>query len=723
MRPRQPVEEGTVDQDGTSVHYEVFGAGEHTLVLLPPWMVVHSRIWKAQIAGLSDHFRIVTYDARGCGRSDRPTDPSAYVPHQHAADALAVMSATRTDQAVLVGNSYGGLLALLLAASATDLVEGAVFIGPSVDLAGDVDAPLTRALATFDEELEVEEGWGRYNRHAWARDFPGFVRWFTETALAEPHATKPREEALAWGLDTTPEVLTATVAARAATPPHQTAAALRSLVASVTCPSLVIQGGLDVICPPEWGRRLATGLGSELVEMPEAAHCPQVRYPIEVNRIIRSFMDRRVSAVPEPPGAGRMTDPDPGTPSAVAAIRRPRPPRVLYLSSPIGLGHARRDLAIATELRTLAPDVRIDWLAQDPVTRVLDAAGETVHPASLRLASESAHLESEMGEHDLHVFEALRRMDEILVTNFSVFADLTESAGYDLVVGDESWEVDHFLHEHPALKRARFAWLSDFVGIVPMASGGEREAFVAADWNREMIGHVERRPHVRDLSIFVGDPDDVVPHTFGAGLPSIAEWTAEHYEFSGYITGFDPAELDHTRLRAELGYRDDEVVVIASVGGSAVGLPLLRRIVAAHPLAAEEIPGLRTVIVTGPRIDPGALPDVAGVEKRAFVPDLHRHLAACDLAVVQGGLTTTMELTAAQRPFVYLPLLDHFEQQIHVRHRLDRHGAGRALEYAAATPEALAAAMADELRRDRPPYRPVPRCGARRAASLLVELL
>ena len=57
--------------------------------------------------------------------------------------------------------------------------------------------------------------------------------------------------------------------------------------------------------------------------------------------------------------------------------------------------------------------------------------------------------------------------------------------------------------------------------------------------------------------------------------------------------------------------------------------------------------------------------------------DLYRHLAACDLAVVQGGLTTAMELTANRRPFIYFPLEHHFEQNIHVRHRLERYRAGR----------------------------------------------
>ena len=93
--------------------------------------------------------------------------------------------------------------------------------------------------------------------------------------------------------------------------------------------------------------------------------------------------------------------------------------RALYVSSPIGLGHARRDVAIAKELRKLHPELEIDWLAQHPVTAVLEAEGERIHPASALLANESGHIESESAEHDLHAFQAIRRMDEILVANFS----------------------------------------------------------------------------------------------------------------------------------------------------------------------------------------------------------------------------------------------------------------------------------------------------------------
>ncbi len=398
--------------------------------------------------------------------------------------------------------------------------------------------------------------------------------------------------------------------------------------------------------------------------------------------------------------------------------------RALYISSPIGLGHAQRDVAVADELRKLRPDLEIDWLAQHPVTAVLETRGERIHPLSTELASESAHIAAESSDHDLNAFQAIRRMDEILVANFMVFHDAVETGEYDLVIGDEAWDVDHFLHENPELKRTAFAWMTDFVGWLPMPAGGEREAFLTADYNAEMIEHVERYPRLRDRAIFVGDPDDIVPDDFGPGLPSIRTWTEDHYAFSGYVTGFDPTPLVEGReeLRRELGYRPDERVVIVTVGGSGVGEALLRRVMAAFPAAARRVSGLRMIAVAGPRIDPDRLAPPPGVEVRAFVPDLYRHLAACDLAVVQGGLTTTMELAAARRPFLYFPLRDHFEQNRHVRHRLDRYGAGRSMAFDDSPPEVIADAIATEM--DRPvDSRPVETDGAARAAALIAPLL
>jgi UDP:flavonoid glycosyltransferase YjiC (YdhE family) len=145
-------------------------------------------------------------------------------------------------------------------------------------------------------------------------------------------------------------------------------------------------------------------------------------------------------------------------------------------------------------------------------------------------------------------------------------------------------------------------------------------------------------------------------------------------------------------------------------------------VIAAYPEARRLVPGLRMVVVAGPRIDPASLPARDGLEVHAYVHDLYLHLAACDLAVVQGGLSTTMELAAAGRPFLYFPLAHHFEQSFHVHHRLRQYGAGRRMDFATATPEVIAAAVADEIGRD-VRYRPVETDGAARAASLIAELL
>jgi pimeloyl-ACP methyl ester carboxylesterase/predicted glycosyltransferase len=689
MRASQPASDGYVERDGVKLYYEVHGAGEPTALLLPTWSIVHSRHWKMQIPYLARHCRVVTFDGRGNGRSGRPG--SGYGEHHFASDALAVMDATGTERAVLVSLSLGAQRALLLAAEHPERVDSAVFICPSVPLG---QRPQPRVYR-WDKELDTDEGWAKYNRYYWLRDYRGFLEFFFSQMFTEPHSTKPIEDCVGWGLDTTPETLAATELGD-----QLGAEAVLELARRVRSRVLVIQGTEDAITGVSRGIALAEATGGEFVLLEGSGHGPHVRDPVKVNLLLRDF-------VKPPPPARRW----------VRGKARRR--RALYISSPIGLGHAQRDVAIADELRKLHPDLEIDWLAQHPVTKVLEARGERVHPASAQLANESGHIESEAAEHDLHCFQAIRRMDEILLANFMVFHDLAREESYDLWVGDEAWELDYYLHENPEQKHAAYAWFTDFVGWLPMPDGGPREALLTADYNAEMIEHIARHPRVRDRAIFVGDPDDIVPDSFGPGLPLIREWTEQHYDFAGYITGFDPGRLAD---RQALGYRDDERVCIVTVGGSGVGGHLLRRVIAAFPEARQRVPGLRMIVVAGPRIDPASLPAHDGLEIRPYVHDLYRHLAACDLAVVQGGLTTAMELTAARRPFLYFPLRHHFEQNFHVRHRLARYQAGRYMDYDSAGPADIAAAIASEIGRD-VSYRPVATDGAARAAAMLADLL
>jgi predicted glycosyltransferase len=397
--------------------------------------------------------------------------------------------------------------------------------------------------------------------------------------------------------------------------------------------------------------------------------------------------------------------------------------RALFICSPIGLGHAQRDVAISRELRALVPGLQIEWLAQDPVTRVLASEGERIHRASVHLASESGHFESESAEHNLHCFDAWRRMDEILLANFMLFHDVVTEDRYDVWIADEGWEVDYYLHENPGLKNAHYVWLTDFVGLLPVDDADEYERFLTQDYNEQMVEHVAAYPALRDRSLFVGNVEDIVPAPLGDKLPTIADWTKEHFDFPGYVSGFDPAELgDRAALRAELGYGTEEEVCIVSVGGSGVGESLLRRVIEAYPFAKAKVPELRMIVIAGPRIEPETLPNADGLEVRAYVNNLYRHLAACDLAVVQGGLTTAMELTANRRPFMYFPLKHHFEQRIHVTQRLERYRAGRRMEYDESPPEVIATAIAAEIGRE-VDYLPVETGGARRAAERIAEML
>ena len=697
-RARYPDESGYVERDGVRTFYEIYGSGEPTVVLLPTWSIIHSRHWKMQIPYLARHCRVVTFDGRGNGRSDRPADPEAYREEEYAADALAVLDATGTDRAVLVSLSRGAERALLLAAEHPGRVERMVFIAPALPLPPVVSR--ARAAHEFLEERDEYVDWGKWNRHYWIEHYEDFLEFFFSQCFTEPHSTKQREDAVGWGLETDGETLVATqLAARL-----QDEEGVRELVSRLQCPVLVVHGRDDAIRPYESGARLADLTNGSFTVLDGSGHLPHARDPVKVNHLLRDFI------APAPPPRRWVRG-------------KSRTKRALYVSSPIGLGHAQRDVAIADELRKLHPDLEIDWLAQHPVTAVLEARGERIHPASALLANESHHIESESAEHDLHCFQAIRRMDEILLSNFMVFDDLVREEPYDLWIGDEAWELDYYLHENPELKRTPYVWLTDFVGWLPMPDGGNREAFLTGDYNEEMIEHIARFPRVRDQAVFVGNPDDIVPERFASHLPLIREWTEEHYSFAGYVTGFDPAEFaDREALRAELGYREDEQVCIVTVGGSGVGGNLLRRVVEAFPEAKERVPALRMVVVAGPRIDPATLPATEGLEIRQYVHELYKHLAACDLAVVQGGLTTSMELTANRRPFLYFPLSHHFEQNFHVRHRLERYGAGRCMEFERETPETIASAIAETIGQA-VDYRPVEADGAARAAALIAPLL
>ncbi len=364
MRARQPDDSGYAERDGVKLRWETFGDGEPTVMLLPTWSIIHSRHWKAQVPYLARHHRVVTFDGRGCGGSDRPVGAEQYTDDQFAADTIAVLDATGTKRAVLVGLSAGALWTMLVAADAPERVLGVVTIGAAVPFAS---RAAERTGFPFEDPIETTEGWAKYNRHYWERDFEGFLEFFFGQMFTEPHSTKQIEDCVGWGLETEPGTLADTSRGFQSCGPK----AFRDACERVRCPVLVIHGDDDAIRPHRDSEALAELTGGRLVTIEGGGHGPHARDPVAVNRLISAFV--------------QQLHPVPTKSTWVRAARRPK--RALYLCSPIGLGHARRDVAIAAELRN-APSRPRDRLARPASGHIGPRARRRTCASGVRLAGQ-----------------------------------------------------------------------------------------------------------------------------------------------------------------------------------------------------------------------------------------------------------------------------------------------------------------------------------------------
>jgi pimeloyl-ACP methyl ester carboxylesterase len=282
MRARYPDVEGFAERDGIRVAYEVYGHGEPTIVLVPTWQIVHSRLWKAQIPYLARHGRVVTFDPRGNGNSDRPTASEGYAEREMAADIVAVMDATSTDRAILVTLSLGAQRGLIVTAEHPDRVEGLVALGPSLP----IGEHLKERGYPFEAVLDTDEGWAKNNIHYWRRDFDGYLRFFFSRCFTEPHSTKQIEDCVGWGHEIGAENLILGEYAVGLTVDETLA-----LCARVRCPVLVVVGDRDAITGPGPGIALAAAIPSaQLVTVQGGGHIPDARDPILTNLLIRDFV-------------------------------------------------------------------------------------------------------------------------------------------------------------------------------------------------------------------------------------------------------------------------------------------------------------------------------------------------------------------------------------------------------------------------------------------------
>ena len=662
-RARYPDADGFVERDGVRVHWERYGSSAPpAYLLLPTWEAVHSRTWKCQIPYLARYGTVITFDPRGNGRSDRPRNPALYARREYAEDAVAVLDAAGVDRALVVAWCDLGE-SLILAAEHPERVAGLVEIAPAIQLG---DMPPEPVAYPFDAPLDTDEGWAKENRHYWLRDWRGYTEFFFGECFSEPHSTKQIEDAVDWSLETDPETMLLSfrgwndkVIERAEATAH---------AGRIACPGVVIHGTEDRLVEAGRGRAVAEALGWGHVSIgrlgPRAARPrPRAHEPAASERRARG----RPPSCRRPTLDARGAAAEAGPLHLLADRARPRVAR-------------RRDRRRAAE----APPRPRDRLAgpgsRDPRPRGprrahpsrLGRPGERVGPHRLGVGRpRPARLPGDPADgrdpgRELHGLPrprgggALRRVDR------------RRGLGDRLLPAREPGAEDgRVLLAHRLRRLAADAGRGRARGV-PHGRPERRDDRAhrplpahprPGDLRREPRGH--RARHVRARA-----PGDQGVDRGPLRLLGVRDRAARPTGATGRSSGPSWAT------------GRSEQVCIATVGGSGVGGALLRHVVdelrrgpPARPRPAND--RRRRAADRSRRRSPGATASRCGRTSTSSAATWPRATSpSC-----RAGSRRRWSSPAAKRPFLYFPLGHHFEQRFHVRHRLDRYGAGRCMDF------------------------------------------
>lgn len=394
--------------------------------------------------------------------------------------------------------------------------------------------------------------------------------------------------------------------------------------------------------------------------------------------------------------------------------------KILFISGSIGLGHVIRDLAIVKEFRKLRPEDEIVWLAGEPAVSVLKDAGEKLLPEAGDYNKDTETASSAASEFNLSLAQHLFKSRNIWADAYKHYEEIVKREKPDLVVGDEAYEIAVTMANGKYVNMPKTLLLFDFIKSYPM-SHKPTEMLVIWITNRYWHKVIHLPPEKQSLSAFVGESDDIPDERLGLFL-SNAKGTTNNMVFLGEILRFDPKDyMDKQRVRAQLGYGSEPLIVV-SIGGTSVGISLLALCAKTYPLLKKDLPNLRMILVGGPMFDPTSMTVPEGVDMRGYLPNLYQHFAAADLVVIQAGGTSITELIALQKPFLYFPLEGHFEQQIYVAGKAIRHNAGIRMTYSQTTPEGLAEVIKQNLGK-KVDYKPIQIGGEKKMAELMTNTL
>ena len=394
---------------------------------------------------------------------------------------------------------------------------------------------------------------------------------------------------------------------------------------------------------------------------------------------------------------------------------------LLFISGSLGLGHVGRDLEIAKMLRKSDPEIQISWIADNPATAVLKQAGEQLLPETEMLTHGNKELDSTAKNHGANLTRWVMNMRKRWSKNAKIVIELIHKYNFDIVVGDETYDLIIELLRDSSLKQFPFIIIYDFLGLDRVTSN-PIDAFVTYYTNRTWVKTITHEPSLYDKTIFIGEIEDIQNRNFGFLLPNRRKLARKHFDFVGYILSFNPEDyMNKIRIRKTLGYGKAPLAV-CSIGGTSAGKALLDLSLKAVPLIQKEIPDFEMLMVLGPEVPLDSVKPVKGVKIVGYLPELYKHLAAADLAIVTGGGTITLELTALRKPFLYFPLENHFEQEVAVANRCERHNAGVKMNFSKTTPGILARKVVENIGRE-VNYVTIPTDGAQKAANLISEVL
>jgi predicted glycosyltransferase len=395
--------------------------------------------------------------------------------------------------------------------------------------------------------------------------------------------------------------------------------------------------------------------------------------------------------------------------------------RTLFISGSIGLGHINRDLEIAKALRDLNPELEISWLAQDPASRVLLEAGEKLLPEASLLAHENEELENSTHGYNANLTKTIMNIRKAWTNNAQLIGDIVRKEKFDLVIGDETYDLLIERVSNRKFQRFPFVIIYDFIGVDSVTKN-PIEMIATYIINRMWANALRANPPIADLSLFIGEVDDIDNRKFGFLLPNRRELAIKNVDFVGYVLPFKSKDYQNKEtIKKQLGYRNESLIV-CSIGGTSVGKELLDLCAKAFPNIQKEIPNARMILVCGPRLSPDSINQTPGLEMKGYVPELYKHFAAADLCIVAGGGTTTLELISLQKPFLYFPLNSHFEQMVDVANRCQRYHAGEKMDFAKTTIDLLAKTVLANIGK-KTSYVTIQTSGAKKAAELINQIL